>query len=67
MGVLRKWQNYQWVDKAMTLYWIDTRWACGGIYAQDGIVKSGAPIFRKFIGQRIQDLSRSYKIMEVKP
>lgn len=47
------------------LYWIDTKWACGGIEVQDKIVVSGAPIFRKFIGQSIYKLMRFYKVREV--
>ena len=48
----------------LKLYWIDTRWACGGIITQFGIVIDGAPIFRKFIGQNIARLAKSYKFIE---
>lgn len=50
------------------LYWIDTGWGCGGIIVAPNniIIPGGAPIFKKFIGQSIEKLKRSYKIQEIK-
>jgi len=47
-------------------WWIDTRWACGGIKTKDGVVIYGAPIFKKFKGQSIQRLCRSYKVEKLR-
>lgn len=47
----------------MKLYWIDTGWACGGIWVKDGFVVNGAPIFRKFNGQTLEKLMKSYKVI----
>lgn len=44
------------------IYWIYTKWACGGIKVEKGIVVSGAPIFKRLIGQRLQELQRIYKV-----
>lgn len=43
-------------------FFIDTRWGCGGVEAIEGIIVGGAPIFRKFYGQTIDELSKCYKI-----
>ena len=43
----------------MKLHWLlDTGWACGVIVSMDGIVIETAPIFRRFIGLRIENLKR---------
>ena len=49
----------------MRLYWIDTKWACGGIWVKNKIVYEGAPIFRKFIGQSINRLKQIYQVKKV--
>lgn len=46
------------------LYWIDSKWGCGGIFVKDGIIVGGAPVFKKFIGQSIQKISNYYKIVK---
>lgn len=46
--------------------WIDTGWACGGIEVLDGVVVGGAPIFRKFYGQRAKDLQKRYKVVNLR-
>lgn len=38
------------------LYWIDTGFACGGVIVNDGIITSGAPIFKKFFGQPVKNI-----------
>ena len=49
----------------LTLYWIDTRWACGGVLADaTGLVRETCPIFRKFIGQRVAHLMRAYRVVK---
>ena len=43
----------------MRLYWIDTKWACGGIWVKNKIVYEGAPISilsKGYIRGRLQDL-----------
>lgn len=49
-------------------YWIDTKWACGLIIvdSRDKIVIGGAPIFKKFIGQNISQLSKHYCVKTLK-
>lgn len=49
----------------MTLYWIDTAWACGGIVVEAGMIISGAPIFRRLVGQRFEDVKKFYRTEEV--
>ena len=50
---------------ALALYWIDTRWGCGGILVNEqGIVIDGAPIFRRLIGQSVASLRRSYRLVQ---
>ena len=48
-----------------TWHWFDTQWGCGGIESVDGVVVSGAPIFRRFQGARIEDLKTMYKLQPV--
>lgn len=44
-------------------YWIDTRWGCGGVGVDAaGVVKEGAPIFRKLLGERLDRLAGIYKV-----
>jgi len=38
------------------MYWIDTGFACGGVFVKDGIITGGAPIFKRFFGQPIINL-----------
>lgn len=38
------------------MYWIDTGWACGGVFVKDDIIIGGAPIFKRFFGQPIINL-----------
>ena len=47
------------------LYWIDTKWGCGGIYAKNNIVIKGASIFKKFIGISIIKLALIYDVRKV--
>ena len=51
------------------LWWLDTGWACGGIYVEEGfIVRGGAPIFRKLIGQTLPSVlrrNRRYRAVKV--
>ena len=49
----------------MRLYWIDTKWACGGIWVKNKIVYEGAPIFKKFIGQSINRLKQIYQVKKL--
>lgn len=44
-------------------YWIDTGWACGGIYSEFNIVKIYPPVFRKFKGVSIEKLAKHYKLI----
>lgn len=43
-------------------YLLDTGWACGGIHVKNNIVIESAPIFRKFLGQNVLKLFKTYKI-----
>lgn len=48
-------------------YSLDTRWACGLISVSNGIiVQPVAPIFKRFIGQRIDDVKKSYNVIQLK-
>lgn len=38
------------------MYSIDTGWACAGVLVKNGIITGGAPIFKKFYGQPIENL-----------
>ena len=50
----------------MKLYWLlDTGGACAGIVSVDGVVTATAPIFRRFLGLRIENLERIYKVQPV--
>lgn len=53
------------VVKGARLWWLDTGWACGGVFVRKGRIVGGAPIFRKFGGQRIRDLPGRYKVQRV--
>ena len=47
-------------------HWLlDTKWACAGIVSVDGMVTETAPIFRRFLGLRIENLKRIYKVQPV--
>jgi hypothetical protein len=40
------------------VWWsLDTRWGCGAVVTRGGVVVEAAPIFRRFIGQLIQDVA----------
>ena len=43
-------------------YQLDTKWGCGGIKVENGIVVEGAPIFRKLISEKITKLQKYYKL-----
>ena len=49
----------------MRLYLIDTDWACAGVETLSGVVEVTAPIFSCFLGQRIDDLKKHYKVQYV--
>ena len=52
---------------ALRLYWVDTGWGCGGLLVDEkGIVRDSAPIFRRFLGQSIERLSRAYRVVACK-
>jgi hypothetical protein len=45
---------------------LDTGWACGGVEVNEkGLIVSGAPIFRKLIGQSMYKM-KSYKFTPLK-
>lgn len=45
------------VNLSLILWWVDTRWACGGVLTdQAGTIVDGAPVFRRLRGRRIQEL-----------
>ena len=47
-------------------YYIDTGWGCGAIITnQLGCVIKTAPIFKKFKGQNIERLEKSYNIHKI--
>ena len=46
-------------------WWIDTKWACGGVFTKDNIVYNTCPIFYKFKGQNINQLKRSYNVKQI--
>ena len=49
-------------------HWLlDTGGACAGIVSVDGVVIETAPIFRRFMGLRIENLKKIYKIQPVFP
>lgn len=50
---------------AARLVRIDTGWACGGLFVQGDTVVGGAPIFKRFVGQSLAKLSRTYKVEEM--
>ena len=52
----------------MKLYWLlDTKWACAGIVSVGGVVTETAPIFQRFLGLKIENLKRIYKVQPVFP
>lgn len=44
------------------LYQLDTGWACGGIFVENGTVVGGASIFRKLFGSKLTKLKQVYKV-----
>ena len=47
-------------------HWLlDTGGACAGIVSVEGVVVETAPIFRRFMGLRIENLKRIYKVQPV--
>jgi len=53
-------------------FWLDTGWACGAVRMDSitgQVVKGGAPIFDRFIGQRLlQVIARGrYKLESLQP
>jgi len=46
----------------MTWYWLDTGWGCGAVGVDEtGIIRDGAPIFKKLLGQALGNLPAKYK------
>jgi len=44
-------------------YLLDTGWAAGLITADgEGTIVSGAPIFKRLIGQNVYDITRKYRV-----
>ncbi len=41
-------------------YWFSLPWGTGALIVRDGIVRDGAPIFRKFRGQKLDEIARRY-------
>lgn len=47
-------------------FWMDTGWGCGYVSADiNGRIQDTAPIFKRFIGQYIHDLSKRYKVKPI--
>jgi len=46
----------------LTNYYCDTGWACGLLIVKDGRVVDGAPVFKKFVGAKIDKLGEIYKV-----
>jgi hypothetical protein len=43
-------------------YYCDTGWACWLLIVKDGRVVDGAPIFKKFVGTKIDKLAKTYRV-----
>lgn len=49
----------------MKLHWIDTGWGCGGILSHEGIVRQGAPIFKRLFGVSLDRLRKIYRVIDL--
>ena len=53
----------------MIVYLLDSPYACGAVWVQDGIIRKAAPIYRRLIGQRLEQVLRAkgYSAVELRP
>jgi hypothetical protein len=64
--------SYEFVDndaenEAQLESWhLDAPYGCGAVFTSDKIIRSGAPIFAKLIGEDIRYLPRNHKVQRLR-